>query len=92
MKDDLGNYLRTGRASRRHVLRKSRSTARRSAGIDFREVCDPYIPMAPETRGPVASLKDDFQHCDDFVARAVLLCQRCSSEPIGAFAGIRGPG
>ena len=30
-----------------------------SAGIDFREVCDPYIPIAPETRGPVASLKDD---------------------------------
>ncbi len=32
--------------------------APRSAGIDFREVCDPYIPIAPETRGPVASLKD----------------------------------
>jgi hypothetical protein len=35
--------------------------ARACASIDLREVCDPYISMAPETTGPVASPEDDLR-------------------------------
>jgi hypothetical protein len=44
--------------------------------------------MAPETTGPVASPKDDERHYDGVVARAVLLCRRCDSEPMVPLAGL----
>ena len=36
-----------------------------SPSIASRDVCDPYIRMAPETTGPVASPLDDFHQCRD---------------------------
>lgn len=34
---------------------------------------------------------EDFQHSDGVVARAVLTCRRCGSDPIRAFAAVGGP-
>jgi hypothetical protein len=34
---------------------------------------------------------DDLQHSDGVVARAVLFCRHCGSDPIGPFAGVGDP-
>ena len=61
--DDLGNYTTAEASFSSSRLRKSRSMAVRSASIDFRDVCDPYIRIAPDTRGRVASPTDESEQC-----------------------------
>ena len=53
-----GTTPRCRRATPRHVC-GSPTRLRRSAHIDFTEVCDPYILMPPEPTGPAASPKDE---------------------------------
>ena len=58
-KDELGNYPRCRANFSSSRLRKSHPVTPPCAGITAPGVCDPYIRLAPETRGRASSPKDD---------------------------------
>jgi hypothetical protein len=61
--DELGNYPRCRANFSSSRLRKSHPVTPPCAGITDPGVCDPYIRLAPETRGRASSPKDELQQC-----------------------------